>query len=529
MKPQVATYDGTAPPPRMASVETTMYCNLRCPMCVQYQNGTTVSGPHMELDTFLEVAGEVFPVVDRAQFSVSGEPLMSKRIDRLLEVAEEHGVRVEYFTNGTLLGERMLERILPSLGRLHVSFDGATPETFERMREGAEFDKVVVNVRRAVEALGRLPADRRPPLGFACTLMEWNVRELPALVELAHSLGVDFVVATHVTPVTAESQRDSLARHPELAAEWIAAAARRAEELGMPLTVQPLGELIHSMATADEPATHHDRELPASDSGRAIVPGVSVLADRVRPWPEAPVPDPRGRAAAAGREERRARFAPSAEEDAAALPERILTCEYLRNRVYVGHSGDVNVCCMPGNPMVGSLKRSSLLELWNGPIYRTMRLGLAMGEPAPVCRGCEHVREVGDPAEVARLVGGRPLPAPGTLALPPVLRPVVHVETAPRFGTEVEPLAVDAAPRLAWPAHPGAQGYEVEFSLDGFRNLILSTAWHGIPVTEPTFTLPDWAWDQAPAGRPVTWRALALLPEERPVAARGALLRRASD
>ena len=33
-----------------------MYCNLTCPFCIQFQDGTTVRGPHMAPETFERVA-----------------------------------------------------------------------------------------------------------------------------------------------------------------------------------------------------------------------------------------------------------------------------------------------------------------------------------------------------------------------------------------------------------------------------------------------------------------------------------------
>ena len=60
------------------------------------------------------------------QPSVSGEPLMSKGLDRVLAEAERMAVRAEYYTNATLLGPRVIERILPTAGRINISFDGAT-------------------------------------------------------------------------------------------------------------------------------------------------------------------------------------------------------------------------------------------------------------------------------------------------------------------------------------------------------------------------------------------------------------------
>lgn len=513
-------YDGSAEAPLLASVETTMYCNLQCPMCVQYQNGTTVTGPHMAHDTFLEVAEALFPLIERVQFSVSGEPLMSKRLDRLVDVAGRHGVRVEYYTNGTLLDERMLARILPTLGQLNVSFDGATQSTFERVRAGADFEQVKQNVRRTAAALRALPPGPRPALGFACTLFEWNVRELTLMVELAHELGADYMAASHMVPVTREMQALSLVHHLDLAAECIGAAAARARELGLPLQVHGLGDLIRGMALAEEPGSHHDRATPGREAIADVLAGVNVFPERRPAWPSAPEA---GADVAQTRAAARAARPPA--PSPGVMPERLLSCEFLWDRIYVGHGGDVHTCCMPGNPMVGSLKRASVEELWNGPIYRAMRLGLALGEPAPVCRGCHNLREVTDGAEIARMLRGRPLEGSRMPALPPALRPIRSLPAAPAFGTAIEPVVASEPPHLVWPPVGDAAGYEVEFSFDDFRNVELSTAWHDVPVGDAELAVPAWVWSQAPAGRPIAWRALALCPAERPVAARGVLVR----
>ena len=72
----------------------------------------------MEPESFEKVARALFPVVDRFQLTVSGEPLMSKGLGRMLQLAEEYGVRTEYYTNGTLLNDRMIAMILPTLGSM---------------------------------------------------------------------------------------------------------------------------------------------------------------------------------------------------------------------------------------------------------------------------------------------------------------------------------------------------------------------------------------------------------------------------
>jgi MoaA/NifB/PqqE/SkfB family radical SAM enzyme len=509
-------FDGRVPFPAFASIETTMYCNLQCPMCIQFLNGTTVSGPHMELEAFEAVAKAVFPFVDRFQPSVSGEPLMSRGLERMLEVARQHEVRVEYFTNGTLLNDRMVALVLPTLDSMSISFDGATKATFEQQRAGARYETVLANVRRVVQAVRAL-GPGRPPIGFAVTLMEGNVRELPALVELAHELGADFVGTTHVMPVTEAIRQQSLARHPELAREWIGKAAARARELGVPLDVRPLDRMVESVATAASGATRFERALATEDGH---VEGLGLVHVSGEPAPERrsqkPLPHKSAR-------RERPELWPSPPLPQAQLPSSIYTCEYLWNKLYVGHEGAAFTCCMPGNPVVGNLRDQPLTEIWDGPIYRAMRERLAHKQPAPVCRGCQYVEEVTDPERIRALLQGRALSTAPFPALPVALRPLIVPERVPDQGE----LHSVESPAIEWSAAQDAEGYELQVSTDDFQTVAFTTEWHGGLLPGPRYRFPDWAWAQLPAGQGASWRVAAVLPETRAVVARGRIAKTA--
>lgn len=517
--PSPRVFDGTLPPPSFASIETTMYCNLSCPFCIQFQDGTTVRGPHMEAATFEAVAAKLFPHLEVFQPSVSGEPLMSRGLERILELAARHGMRGVYHSNGTLLNDRLVAMILPTLGRLNISFDGATKPTFESLRRGAQFERVLENIRRVVAAARTLPPAERPQIGLACTLQEGNVRELPQLIDLAADLGLDFVGAAHVLPGTAEIQNWSLHRHRALAREHIGLAFARAQARGLPFWVQPLDELIVAMADEPEPVSPHShaRTIAKADGVEADVPAGSVNCERLAPIPVTP---PRGADPASVAARRAARAEAERADAGSSYDAPIWTCDFLWNKLYVNHQGGAAPCCVPGVPELGSIARQPLEEVWNGEIQRTLRLGLVCREPAPCCRGCQHIRKVEDRSEIRRLLGGRAIPherGPLPVALRP-LRASAHAIAAPPMRSEHHA----EAPRLAWPALAGAEGYEVEVSTDGYRTLLFTTAWHGIELDEPAFELPEWAWRLAPKAQDLAWRALAILPDHKEVVGAGA-------
>lgn len=378
-------FDGRVPAPDFVGIETTKFCNLRCRMCVQFNDGTTVAGPHMPIEQFEAIANKVFPFVNRWQPTVSGEPMMSQEFDRMVELAAAFGVKASVFTNGTLLADSRIELLAPNLGSLTVSFDGASKDTFEFIREGAEFEVVKASVHRILAFLREhVPEERRPWIGLNCTLMERNIRELPDLVRLAATeLGVDMLNAFHVFPVTAEMRQQSLVHHRELALQKIDEAFTAAEELGFNLRIDALDQI--TAATATGGGTKR-----AWSEVDGIVEGFDrreAHRDRRRPWPKraergAEAEAVTGRRDAAAREASFPVPLPAAES--ASPPEAMPWCDFLWNRLYVAIGGDVRPCCVHGAPVVGNLLQQSFEDVWNGDALRQMRQRLVAGEPAPV-------------------------------------------------------------------------------------------------------------------------------------------------
>ncbi|MAG57305.1 MAG: hypothetical protein CMJ83_13510 [Planctomycetes bacterium] len=390
-------FDGTLPPPRVVVIETTRHCNLKCPTCLQFLAGTTVSGPHMKIDLFRKVAAEVFPHVDVFQPTVSGEPFMSKGFVEMVETAKQWGVRLDITTNGTFLDERRRALVLPVLSALWLSIDGATRETFEKLRLGAKFDKVMGYMRALRDEVAELPREERPLIGFSPVLTRDNVHELPTMVELAHELRADRVVASHVHADENDtySKEVCLVWSQDLATEWIGRAAARAEALCMPLFIGPLDAHVARAAGAE------------NVDGNAL-PAWSIHQDRV---PPPPVVRPTEAAAQTRGAEGSWVPPPAAEVVAAAAPATsVWGCRYLWERPHIALDGAVTPCCVPGAPVLGNLTEERFQDVWNGEEFVRMRVGLVKKDPTDFCRGCQHIVEVEDPGLIAGYLQGRGLP-----------------------------------------------------------------------------------------------------------------------
>lgn len=146
----------------------------------------------MGLDEVREALSQV-PTVRSVVLHGIGEPLLNPQIAEIIAFCTKKGLKVRFFTNGTVLDEAKAVRIIESgLSRLVVSMDSANAETFEDIRVGAKFEQVVENVKRFV-SIRREMGRAHPELSVMAIAMERNVGELKDIIHLAKEIGADSV------------------------------------------------------------------------------------------------------------------------------------------------------------------------------------------------------------------------------------------------------------------------------------------------------------------------------------------------
>jgi MoaA/NifB/PqqE/SkfB family radical SAM enzyme len=138
-----------------------------------------------------------FKLFKQVHLSGWGEPLLHPRLWDMAQAARSQGCTVSLTTNGMNLSEAVQILVLEHLDMVAVSLDGARAETYERLRPGADFQRVTQQVA-ALCARQRSLGRPRPEVVLLFMKMKPNITELPAFLELAASLGVDRVNATNL-------------------------------------------------------------------------------------------------------------------------------------------------------------------------------------------------------------------------------------------------------------------------------------------------------------------------------------------
>ena len=170
-------------------------CNVK-PPCVycEWDYSKDLEGDHVDTPFTRETLDEWGPFFDNAVHLVNcsiGEPFMMRNFDELLDVFGNTGKVLEMTTNGQILTERNIQKLIGRHIDLYISLDAATPLTYSRLRNDT-FDKIVRNLRRLIAAKGG--RGRFPQVFLVFMPMRCNVHELDDFVRLCAELQVDRMV-----------------------------------------------------------------------------------------------------------------------------------------------------------------------------------------------------------------------------------------------------------------------------------------------------------------------------------------------
>ena len=328
-------------------------------MCGSHLSGVTKNRDVMAPDLIAKVEAELLPHAHDVSLTVAGEPFLTPKISRFVELAEKSNTALQLNTNATLIKDsELVRRILAQASVLKISMDGLGA-TYESIRVGAEFEVVAENVRLMVRLRQELPRDQRPRLAICMVLMQQNLSQLVEMVEFAHTIGVDRLEVAHLTAFTDEMEAESLRHTPKLADEWLEKARTRADALGFRVHLPPLmsGKRLDPALSAKLRLAAKELSEINSSRIRRLARTLSKKA-RARQW---------------------------AQKAGGDIP-----CQFLNDGVFITLEGDVAPCPMPGRPIAGNLMKNSFSEIWNGPVLTELRQGLVNNKPLHCCAHCSQ-------------------------------------------------------------------------------------------------------------------------------------------
>jgi MoaA/NifB/PqqE/SkfB family radical SAM enzyme len=217
----------------------TKACNLRCTICISY--GSLRGERWMPFERYEKIAAELFPHARGVFFCSGGEPFLYPKIRDALRVVRQYRSLATVTSNGMLINRDVSDWIVEdqTIFELFISFDGATKESLERIRRGANYETILANV----EYLNKLKRERRkrfPQLSMRYVVVRSNAEELPTLFETCARCGVDRVEVVYLNVANDIDFDESLFNHPQLAADVFGRARSEARRFGVRLDLPAL-------------------------------------------------------------------------------------------------------------------------------------------------------------------------------------------------------------------------------------------------------------------------------------------------
>jgi len=351
-------------------LDTTTICNLRCRQCfhslysvhrIPYRQHEMP--PALFEKILTEFSGHMYTLA----FSCSAEPFTNQDFHRYLALVRRHvppSIPKRIATNGLLINEALARDLIETgLDSLIISMDGARRESYNAIRRGGDFDRLMARL----DLLNRLKDEKgseRPELTFNVTLTRSNLEELPLFVELAHEKKVAEVSFQHLVPFRGLNLKHEALfyENRRKVRQVFDRTRKRAAELGV-----RLGNLL---------------DIPGS-----LQCFGTLLADMVRRW---------------------------------IRPRDGNYCNLAWQIVVFNSRGDVFPCfCWGSEPPMGNLRKQAFREIWESERYQRLRAELGGFFPLrQCCLDCSHMgrrkltrrsfREQDFHPELAS-----PIPAPG--------------------------------------------------------------------------------------------------------------------
>ncbi len=341
-------------------LDVTSRCNLKCRMC--YFSGTdelrfkpydapTPPRGTMPLPTFTHVAGQFFPHAWRVALACAAEPLMHPAFREVLAVAAAHRVPDLWFPTNLLLLTEATARAIVDAGvrTVGVSIDGVDAATYESIRTGARWDRVLDRL----ELLKRVRDERGsklPRLRLIFTWMRSNYDQLRRLPEFAVEHGFPELDVRFVSPtVGVDNSAELLTGHDRSEVDGVLeATARDAVRRGIRLASFP------------EFTSSHRRTLVGKARHRLWLLRAGI--DRPEYWRH-------------------------------ATHEREVGCGYPLATYVIRPNGAVFPCQFWQEEPLGLVPQDDRAALAASPLLERIVAGLGTGSPVGTCATCDQRRD----------------------------------------------------------------------------------------------------------------------------------------
>jgi radical SAM protein with 4Fe4S-binding SPASM domain len=173
-------------------VEVSSFCNVSCLYCPHTVLKNMWINNHLPLATFRKLL-PALTGVKLVYLQGWGEPFLNPDFFEMLKLAKNAGCMVGTSTNGMLLDDKMIKRLV-KLGLDVIAFSLAgIDENNDIVRKGTQI-KTVINAIKSINREKKKAGARLPAINIAYMLLRSRIKDLPKMPLLFKGLGIDQIV-----------------------------------------------------------------------------------------------------------------------------------------------------------------------------------------------------------------------------------------------------------------------------------------------------------------------------------------------
>jgi radical SAM protein with 4Fe4S-binding SPASM domain len=215
-------------------IDVTNSCNLRCKFCSR-DNSKII---RMTASEFDKILAKTHKKINSLQLSCAWEYSVSKNATEIVKVLGKYYIpNTSIYSNGNILPDDLAKAIIESrLKYFVISIGEVKKETYEKIRTGGTFEKVLNNIMK-LNAMKKQDNSTYPHLCANLTLINSNIGELLDFVDLAHDLGIEEIRGRHLILNKGCDNEDEIIKNKKYANSVIESASKKATVLGMSFSI----------------------------------------------------------------------------------------------------------------------------------------------------------------------------------------------------------------------------------------------------------------------------------------------------
>ncbi len=222
--------------PRRLVLELTNMCNLNCIMCGRNAADFKPTVFKMEWFRYLE---QLFDTVEEVTLMGWGEPTVHPNFEEMLSIINKHSAKKYFCTNGMRLDKLKNPIFDNHVDLIGVSVDGAKSQTNDKIRKGSDLNHIISNLQQIQNKKHALGV-AYPYINFVFCAMKSNINELPDLVKLAASIGLQEVKVVYLTAFDCKLADETLWDSMDMVREVFNKALELGDKLGVSIKLPHL-------------------------------------------------------------------------------------------------------------------------------------------------------------------------------------------------------------------------------------------------------------------------------------------------